>query len=243
MQVIAANWQAPSNIHALTTVRPDGVSEPPFNSLNLADHVGDNAAAVAKNRQLIASQLELPSAPVWLTQTHSTRILCLGNDSPTAALDTAVDGVFTQQRGKVCVIMTADCLPLLLCNVSGTKIAALHAGWRGLADGIIEQGLALFDEPAEHILAYAGPCISKKHFEVGLEVREELGGSDSAYAFEAAPGKCYADLYALAGERLANLGVTQYSHTQHCSFAERDLFFSYRRDGQCGRMASFIWID
>lgn len=241
MQVIPANWQAPSNIHAFTSVRQGGLSQPPYNSLNLGNHVGDNEAAVAKNRQLIASRLRLPSTPLWLTQTHSVRIVRYADKL--ALSEPKADGAFSQRKGQVCVIMTADCMPLLLCNVSGTKIAALHAGWRGLADGIIERGIALFDEPAHSILAFAGPCISKQHFEVGLDVRDELGGSDQAFRFDAAPGKCYADLYALAGERLANLGVMQYSHHQYCTFADEELFYSYRRDGLCGRMASFIWME
>ena len=236
---IAANWPAPANIKAVTTVRSGGFSEAPFDSLNLGAHVGDDASAVLRNRAVIRDQLSLPSEPAWLQQSHSTRVINLNGES----FDGDADGSISQTEGIVCCVMTADCLPLLLTNQAGSKVAALHVGWRGLADGIIETGLELFAQPPSKVIAYAGPAISIANFEVGLEVRDELGGSDAAYNFSAAAGKCYADLYQLTRERLSALGVENFNHGSHCTYRDEEQFFSYRRDGQSGRMASLVWIE
>ncbi len=151
------------------------------------------------------------------------------------------DGSLTREQDVVCTVMTADCLPLLLCDAHGTRVAAVHAGWRGMADGIIENAVSQFDCQVEDIIAWAGPCIGPSKFEIGLEVKQQLGGESSHYQ-EISKGKVLANLYAICGSKLAALGVKNYSHSSACTFSDPSQFYSYRRDGQCGRMASIIWI-
>lgn len=240
MQVIAANWQAPRQIQAITTTRLGGISQPPFNSLNIGDHVNDQPDAVKHNRQLLADYLELPSKPSWLKQTHSTNVFAL-----TKPLDDAVeaDGAFTAEKGIVCAVLTADCLPLFITNQQGTKVAILHAGWRGLADGIIEKGIAMFQQDGNELMAYAGPCISIEAFEIGAEVKGQLGGSEHCYRNSEKEGHFYADLVELSRLRCMELGLTQFTSKGNCTFNDNDTLFSYRRDGVTGRMASLIWIE
>jgi YfiH family protein len=158
-----------------------------------------------------------------------------------------VDGTFSMQANTVCAVMTADCLPLLLTNQAGDQVAAIHAGWRGMANGIIENAVALFNCHAAEVIAWAGPCIGPSKFEIGPEVRVQLGGPDSAYRkIEDSVdhnNRLLADLYQLCGHRLAAVGVTNYSHANACTYLDEHHFYSYRRDGQCGRMATLIWID
>lgn len=235
------NWSAPSCVKTLISTRLGGVSKAPFDSLNVGAHVNDQNAAVLANRRLLFETAGLPNQPVWLNQVHSTDIVQLQSELQNQTL--TYDGAFTSEKNVVCAVMTADCLPLFLCDKSGSQVALLHAGWRGLADGIIEKGVALFNQKPQNIIAWAGPCISVDHFEIGIEVREQLGGSDSAYRPSSINSKCYADLYQLAGERLARVGVTNYSHSDYCSFKDEALFFSHRRDQSTGRMVSLIWIE
>lgn len=256
MTYIVPNWSAPSRIKAYSTTRLGGVCDDAYRSMNLALHVGDLASQVIRNRNKLRSDLKLPSEPVWLTQIHSEYV----DNADLAAefeAEFELDGTFSTRADTICAVMTADCLPLLLTNRAGDQVAAIHAGWRGMSKGIIENAVALFDCAASEIIAWAGPCIGPTKFEVGIEVRAQLGGPDSAYrkvtdnieqhtidkCNVGQSNKLLADLYQLCGHRLAAIGVTNYSHSNACTYLDEQLFFSYRRDGQCGRMASLIWID
>ena len=236
---IVAQWEAPKNIVAFTTTRANGQSKPPFDSLNLGDHVGDDNAHVQQNRASLISDYGLPGEPRWLSQTHSTIVRHL--DEGADCVDPA-DGAISNIAGVVCVVLTADCLPLFLCNDAGTKVGVIHAGWQGLANGIVEQGVLAMGEAGDQLHAWAGPTISNKHFEIGNQVREQLGGSSLAYRDSANTGKCFADLYQLVRERLQAVGVKKYTHSQHCTFADSKQFFSHRRGRTTGRMASIIYI-
>ncbi len=241
IKFLQPNWSVPSCVKALVSTRLGGVSKAPYESLNVGRHVNDREKDVLTNRHKLIEAASLPSEPIWLNQIHSTEIIELEsvvpNQTPTC------DGVITSLKKIVCAVMTADCLPLFLCDQAGTQVALLHAGWRGLADGIIEKGIALFNESPQNIIAWAGPCISVDCFEIGAEVREQLGGPDSAYRASSSSDKYYANLYQLTGERLAQLGVTNYSYSEYCSFKNEALFFSHRRDQMTGRMVSLIWIE
>ena len=239
LNIIKADWPAPSNVVAFTTTRQGGFSQAPFDSFNLAQHVDDLTSVVARNRQLLVSQFNLPSEPVWLDQVHSTKVLEIGSSA--TALQPA-DGLITASPKVVCAVMTADCMPLFLSDQAGTKVAVVHAGWRGMADGIIEQAVGLFNQPPEQILAWAGPTIGPKYFEIGPEVKEQLMGPKEAYTASSNKGKLLADLYLLAGQRLAGLGVLNYTHAAYCSYADQQLFYSYRRSKVTGRMASIIYL-
>lgn len=240
LTTIAPTWSAPSNVVALTTTRIGGFSQGACASLNLAGHVDDNQTHVLQNRQRLEDFLRLPAQPRWLRQTHSTNILMQDQKGDHGNCD--ADGSVSFVSGVVCAVMTADCMPLLLCNRAGTKVGAVHAGWKGLADGIIERAIQVFDEPPEQIIAWAGPTISAKHFEIGDEVRQQLGGKKLAYRPSASEGKWMADLYILAEERLAKMGVSNYQYSALCTYADAAKFYSHRRDGQGGRMVSLIYL-
>ena len=239
MLVLRPKWPAPSTVKALSTTRAGGHSVGAYGSLNLGDHVGDTASAVAANRAALSAEVLLPSEPHWLQQVHGVELLDAGlvTDSEVIA-----DGSYASSENKVCVVMTADCLPLLLTNVAGSQVAAVHVGWRGLAAGIVERAVKQFNSPVSEIIAWAGPCIGPQKFEVGAEVRDQLGGSSEAYV-ELPEGKLLANLPLLTAGRLAGLGVLSYSHEEACTYSDPERFFSYRRDGQCGRMATMIWIE
>jgi len=240
--LIAPEWPAPESVRAVITTRQGGVSRAPFDSLNLALHVGDDPAAVAENRRLLQTLAELPSEPEWLDQVHGTRVL----DCPARRNDRQADAATTTRSGQVLAVMTADCLPLLLCNRQGSRVAAVHAGWRGLAAGVIEQAVASFKQPGDQLLAWLGPAIGPLAFEVGDEVRERFVSidPDAAGAFQSArPGHWMADIYRLARLRLQRLGVGFVGGGDYCTVNDSRRFFSYRRDGVTGRMASLIWIE
>ncbi len=235
------DWPAPANVRAISTDRQGGHSASPYDSLNLGTHVGDEVGAVARNRTALAEQAGLPREPVWLEQVHGTRVLTL----PIASAPPPADASYTETPGQVCTVMTADCLPVLFCDRQGREVAAAHAGWRGLVDGVLEATLSQFRAPRSAILAWMGPAIGPAAFEVGGEVRERFIAQDpaAATAFVARPdGKYLADLYTLARQRLSRAGVTQVYGGEHCTYSEPERFFSYRRDGQTGRQASLIWI-
>lgn len=240
---IIPNWAAPANVKAVCTTRSGGVSLAPFASLNLGDHVGDDPYAVARNRLLVGDILNLPTEPLWLQQVHGTDVCGMGAVScyPTADASVAL------QKAQVCVVMTADCLPVLFCDQAGTKVGAAHAGWRGLQAGVLERTVqALQTEPRE-LMAWLGPAIGATAFEVGEEVRHAFMQSDAAAEAAFKPssnaGKWLADIYLLARQRLQGLGVTQISGGDYCTYSDTERFFSYRRDGQTGRMGSFIWLE
>lgn len=241
-QVMPVDWSAPENIHACVTTRAGGVSGGAYSSFNLASHVDDEPVSVAHNRHLLVNMLNLPSEPGWLEQVHGRDVILL-DDQPS---NYRADGSLTRTPGKVCAVMTADCLPVLLCNRSGTAVAALHAGWRGLAAGILEQGVNMMAGDGD-VLAWLGPAIGPRRFEVGGEVIEQLehGSShnDDWYAASELPGKWYVDIYRLARHRLNAVGVDDVTGGGLCTFTDDQRFYSYRRQGGCGRMASLIWMD
>lgn len=245
MNIIKPDWLVPANIHALTTTREGGVSLSPFNSLNLGDHVGDNPNAVKQNRALLTQYANLPHSPIYLTQIHSTKVLRL----PLAVDDDRrADAVYTDQPNQVCLVMTADCLPVLFCSQDGSEIAAAHAGWRGLCDGMLEATIKEFRCPTDEIIVWLGPAISQKAFQVGQEVIEQFCSIDpqAQQAFIPDPntsGKFLGDLYHIARQRLNKMGINQIYGGSHCTFSESNTFFSYRRDQTTGRMATLIWRE
>ena len=241
-QFIFPDWPVPANVRAAVTARTGGVSHAPYDSFNLAAHVGDDPAAVRANRARLRTALALPAEPVWLKQVHGMVVV----DAAHGGVEPEADGAFTAQPGAVCAVLTADCLPVLLCNRAGTKVAALHAGWRGLAGGVIEAGVKAMGVPANELLAWLGPGIGPASFEVGPEVCAAFVQHDAqaALAFRAArEGKYLADIYQLARRRLQRLGVAAVYGGGFCTVTERARFFSYRRDGVTGRMASLIWLS
>ncbi|KAF0101031.1 MAG: hypothetical protein FD187_227 [bacterium] len=272
---IVPDWPAPTRVRALVTTRAGGVSVSPYDSMNPAAHVGDAPAAVAENRRILRQAL--PSEPLWLNQVHGTRVVEVslppsqsprsemkgavgdGSESPLAPLfqggevTPEADASVTRQPGLVCAVLTADCLPVLFCDDSGAVVAAAHAGWRGLAAGVLEETVRAMGVAPERMLAWLGPAIGPSSFEVGEEVREAFvaGNPMAGIAFRPAlpgtldesPRKWLADLSMLARIRLAGIGVERVYADASCTFKDARRFFSYRRDGQTGRMASLIWFE
>jgi YfiH family protein len=239
LEVIRPDWDAPANVAAISTTRSGGVSGGPYAALNLGDHVGDDPAAVAENRRRLRVALRLPGEPAWLQQVHGTRLRLPGDG------DACADACLADHPGGVCVVMTADCLPVLFCNAAGTRVAAAHAGWRGLLAGVLEQTLAGFDDPPREVLAWLGPAIGPRAFEVGDEVRGGFVAVHSADAdafLPSRPGHWLADIYALARRRLRSCGLERVHGGGWCTVSEPARFFSYRRDGASGRMASLVWL-
>jgi hypothetical protein len=241
LDIILPDWPAPKRVHALTTTRTGGVSHGAYASFNLAEHVDDDPSHVAQNRRRLREALQLPSEPLWLKQVHGTTVVNAATSEPGAT----ADGAWTDQPGRVLAVMTADCLPIFLCDKQGTRIALLHAGWRGLADGIVEAGVSALRVPGKELLAHLGPGIGPQAYEVGDDVRAAFVARDAG-ATEAftqnANGRWWADMYALARRRLHALGITQVTGGERCTWRERERFFSYRRDGATGRMASLLWL-
>ncbi len=242
MNIIEADWPAPRHVHALSTTRTGGIGEGPFASLNLADHVGDDPAVVAQNRARLRSELGLPSEPGWLTQVHGCGVARVGRDP----LGCEADAALGVMPGQVCAVMTADCLPVLLCDVLGTRVAAVHAGWRGLAAGVIETTVRQMDVAPGQLMGWLGPAIGPEAFEVGDEVRacflQADAGAEDAFR-RSLNGRWLADLYGLARRRLAGAGVESVWGGGCCTYSDARRFFSYRRDGVTGRMASVIWLS
>ncbi|WP_241609470.1 purine nucleoside phosphorylase YfiH [Rosenbergiella australiborealis] len=240
--LIIPNWSVPQSVRAVSTTRIGGVSDAPWHSFNLGTHVGDDSDAVNSNRNRLITIADLPHPPYWLNQVHSNRVVEV--DGANGEIVDA-DASYTRAVGKVCVVMTADCLPVLFCNRQGTQVAAAHAGWRGLCDGVLENTLATFDDHSKEIIAWIGPAIGPNAFEVGPEVREAFIQSDAqaAQCFIPQGNKFLADLAQLAELRLQRAGVTAISQSRRCTFSEDAHFFSYRRDGKTGRMATLIWLE
>lgn len=240
--LITPDWPAPPNVKALQTTRKGGVSTSAYASLNLGDHVGDAPLAVARNRSLLSPLL--PSDPVWLKQVHGTVVVAASE----ASCHPDGDGCVTSHAGAVCVVMTADCLPVLLCNEEGSVAGAAHAGWRGLCDGVIEQTVHAMKAPPAEMMAWLGPAIGPQAFEVGEEVRAAFIAKqpEAAAAFipsSVSNNKWLADIYALARLRLNALGIERIFGGGLCTYTDRERFFSYRRDGVTGRMGTFIWLE
>jgi len=242
--VIVPDWPAPPWVRACTTTRRGGESAGAFASLNLAGHVGDDPAAVAANRARLRAGLGLPAEPAWLAQVHGCEVAPLETAADGGAPPTA-DAALTRGRGCVCAVLTADCLPLLVCDRGGRVCAAVHAGWRGLHRGVIEATLARLGCPPASVLAWLGPAIGPRRFEVGPEVRAAFLAQDAGAAEAFRPGvgeRWLADLYALARRRLAAVGVREVSGGGLCTASDATRFYSYRRDGRTGRMATLIWL-
>jgi YfiH family protein len=271
--LIYPDWPAPANVKALQTTRLGGISAAPYDTLNLGLHVGDEPVRVNRNRQMLEPLL--PSEPVWLEQVHGTVVanadavgcrvrprhggaehsgagVAASHLLPQSAgyasnvSEVQADACIARQRGAVCVIMTADCLPVLLCDEAGTVVGAAHAGWKGLAAGVIEVTVKEMDVEPHKLMAWLGPAIGPHAFEVGAEVRatflEHDNKADVAFTAHGAEGKYQADIYLLARQRLNALGITRISGGILCTYHQKDKFFSYRRDGVTGRMGTFIWL-
>lgn len=242
--LIQPDWPAPASVRALSTTRIGGFSQAPYDSFNLGDHVGDGSAAVADNRARLQQSLGGGVRCQWLHQVHGVEVVTAADDGRVPEADAAV----SRDANIACLVMTADCLPVLFCDRAGSRVAAAHAGWRGLAAGVLETTMAALDCPAEQLLVWLGPAIGPQAFVVGTEVREQFCDSDpaAATAFSAHPleaGKWLADLYQLARLRLQRAGITAIYGGDFCTYSDQQRFFSYRRDGVTGRMASLIWLQ
>ncbi len=241
---IIPDWPAPTNVRAMQTTRIGGISQAPYNSFNLGAHVKDDSIAVAYNRQLLSPYL--PSEPVWIHQVHGIKVI----DAAIVGCEVEADAAYAKQTNTVCVTMTADCLPVLLCDEAGTIVAAVHAGWKGLLDGVIENTikhmqLAIPSLKIHSLMAWLGPAIGPKAFEVGSEVAEAFIKVDenAALAFESiGNNKWLGNIYQLARQRLNTIGVSKIYGGNFCTYTDEATFFSYRRDEVTGRMASIIWL-
>lgn len=235
------DWPAPATVRALTTTRVGGFSQGPYTSFNLGAHVGDDPDTVARNRALLREVLKFPLEPLWLKQVHGTNVV----DAASAPIGVTADGACTDRPGVVCAVLTADCLPVFLCDRQGTKVALLHAGWRGLTAGVIEAGVRALAAPGDELLAWLGPAIGPDSYEVGDDVRDAFlarhAGAGACFRPNGA-GRWFADLYALARRRLQAQGVQAVYGGGHCTLKEHDRFYSFRRDGATGRMASLLWL-
>ncbi|MGB3385109.1 MAG: peptidoglycan editing factor PgeF [Marinomonas sp.] len=238
---IVASWPAPANVKAYTSTRQGGVSQGEFASLNLGAHVGDSEADVLANRRLFSSRVDMSDSLVWLNQVHGTYVVAL----PSVQSLIEADGAVTQQENQVCAVLTADCLPVFFCNKQGSQVAVAHAGWRSLCFGVLEETLAHFNG-SDEILVWLGPAIGPAAFEVGGEVRaafiEQQAEAEVAFLSKG-NGKWLGNLYLLAKQRLAAHGVTEVYGGDFCTYQNDDDFFSYRRSGKTGRMASVIWFE
>lgn len=247
---LVPDWPAPANVRALMTTRAGGVSQPPYASLNVAAHVGDTTAAVAGNRRLLRAHL--PAEPLWLNQVHGREVVEYADAARQGSEPPVADAACARQPGQVCAVLTADCLPVLFCDAAGGVVAAAHAGWRGLASGVLEETARCMGTPPERILVWLGAAIGANAFEVGPEVREAFVAQHAlaGIAFRPSlpgtldemPRPWLADLYVLARIRLAAIGVERVYGGGLCTYTDRARFYSYRRDGTTGRMASLIWM-
>jgi len=238
---LVPQWELAPGVKAVVTQRHDGSSSQPFNSFNLGDHVGDIPERVAENRQRLVSQLQLPYSPTWLRQTHGNNVV----DAGRVECDTEADAIFAAKPGLICAVLTADCLPILLASDDGLEIAAIHAGWKGLLAEVIAAAIGKFRAPKHKISAWLGPCISKRHYQVGPELRDKFILADRAYAsaFEELNSRLYMALADVASVQLENIGVREIVNCKICTFQRSDEFYSYRRDGVTGRFASLIWRE
>jgi len=242
---IQPEWPAVPRVRAVCTTRHGGISTGPYSSMNPADHVGDDPEAVRSNRRRLREVLQLPAAPCWLQQVHGTTVIDAAAAGARDATPVA-DAAWCSQPGVVCAVLTADCLPVLLCDTAGRHVAALHAGWRGLAAGVIEQTIEAMQQPGKRLLAWFGPAIGPGAYTVGDEVREIFLEHDrqAEAAFQPGPGGSWmADLYRLARQRLADRDVTAVYGGRECSYTDAERFFSYRREAVTGRMATLIWLQ
>jgi YfiH family protein len=251
---LAASWPddgfaKPHNVQAFTTLRKGGVSTGDFSEYNLATHVGDNLQTVKTNREKLRTELALPSEPVWLEQVHSNKVIIVDkiDDDKTARTgEIQADASVSARKGAVCVVMTADCLPVFFCNQNGSEVAVAHAGWRGLHAGIISNTVkAMFSSPDE-ILVSLGPAIGPQAFEVGADVLDAFVAKNSLNhsAFVSTKKDFYlCDIYQLARIELQALGITKIAGGDYCTYRDKQQFYSFRRQQKTGRMASLIWLE
>ena len=242
---LPATWPdiMPENIHACTTLRSGGVSVDAYSEYNLADHVDDDPQAVVNNRKKLVDDLRLPSQPIWLEQVHSNKVICA--DDITRHLPVQADASYTTKKGVVCVVMTADCLPVFICNQAGTEVAIVHAGWRGLHAGIISNTVKAMKSSAGELLVSLGPAIGARVFEVGNDVFNAFVDKNSANksSFVATKKDHFlCDIYQLARIELQSIGVEKIAGGDHCTYSEEQDFYSYRSQQKTGRMASLIWL-
>jgi len=245
LPLLRPQWPAPAHVGAVCSTRAGGISTAPFDSLNLGDHVGDDAQAVAANRRRLLEACPGLEAVSWLRQVHGTALV-----EADAGQSGEADAQFTDRPGLGCAVMTADCLPVLFCDRDGSRVASAHAGWRGLCAGVLERAAGAFERP-DQVLAWLGPAISHKFFEVGAEVRaafleraapQQLAATERAFTAGARPGHFMADLYQLARVRLRSVGVEAIYGGEFCTYAEPGLFYSYRRESITGRTAALIYL-
>ncbi|MBA4143134.1 MAG: peptidoglycan editing factor PgeF [Nitrosospira sp.] len=240
---IVPDWPAAGNVKALFTTRNGGVGSAPYDSLNLGDHVGDDPLIVRQNRALLRRLV--PNEPCWLKQVHGTHSLSI--DDGNCAVRQG-DAAFSRRPGNICAVLVADCLPVLLCDRAGTVVGVIHAGWRGMAEGVIECAVSAIGAAGNPVIAWLGPAIGPNHFEVGDEVREAFISHHKQAGAAFLPcnsrddGKWLADLFLLARQRLAQAGVHEVFGGGKCTYSDPARFFSYRRDGNTGRMAGLIWL-
>jgi polyphenol oxidase len=242
VQWIEPDWPAPPNVRAVSTLRTGGVSQGAYASLNLGAHVEDDADAVTENRHRLRTALALRSEPLWLQQVHGIDVV---EAQSQLAAPPAADAAFARAPNRACAILTADCLPVLFCDQDGRSVAAAHAGWRGLVGGVLETTVAALGEKPERLIAWLGPAIEQEAFEVGGEVRDAFLKRAAAFSAAFAPndrGRWQADLYELARTELARLAVTEVYGGGYRCYADSARFFSYRRDGRTGRMATMVWL-
>lgn len=241
---IKPSWPAPANVCAVVSTRlGPGVSTPPYDQFNLGNYCGDDPIAVTRNRDALIHTLRLPNAPVWLRQVHGTKVHEI--DEALSASEPEADAAIARLPGQVSVVLTADCLPLLVCAKDGTEVAAIHAGWRGLNAGVIEACINQMHTPATELLVWLGPAIGPTVYEVGTEVHAAFveHNPKAKVAFTTTRlGRWLCDLYTLTRQRLSALGIQNIYGGNFCTFSDSKRFFSHRRDGQSGRMASLIWI-
>ncbi len=244
LKVIDAQWTAPHRVHAFTTTRAGGVSVGEFAELNLADHVGDDNHRVVENRRRLISLCNLPSEPLWLRQVHGNRVV----NATATARNARADSSFADRPGIVCAVLTADCVPVFLCDRLGDRVGIVHVGWRGLVAGVVEKALEHFEITRSDVLAWLGPAIGPRAFEIGEDVKNAMHdghpGCESCFTKALEAHKWMANLYALVRRRLRYAGVDNCHYDESlCTFSQPDRFFSYRRGRDCGRMVSVIWID
>jgi polyphenol oxidase len=243
---LTPDWAAPSSVRALATGRSGGVSAHPFESLNLGAHVGDTPADVAENRRRLREAAGLPDEPVWLSQIHGIEVADLDRIDKRLPGSPVADAAVSRQRGRICAILSADCLPVLFASESGDVVGAAHAGWRGLASGVLEAAVRAMGTDPSTLLVWLGPAIGPAHFEIGSEVREAFlrsdPGAEEAFTVNTR-GRYMADLPVLARSRLRRLGIERVHGGGHCTFQRDGWYFSHRRDGRTGRQATLIWLD
>jgi YfiH family protein len=240
MNWIKPDWPVASNIHAVATLRSGGVSQGTFNSLNLGLHVNDEPENVYKNRRIISRMLDLPSEPVWMEQVHGIDVIKADQSKQIEKADAS----YTDQENTVCAVLTADCLSILLATTDGSKIAAIHAGWRGLLSGVVANTVNTMG--TINLIAWLGPAIGADCFEVGQEIKDSFIKKSEKFTqvFTKTNEKKYlVDIYKLAKIELASVGIKQVYGGGFCTVTDKERFYSYRRDGETGRMATLIWRD